>query len=389
MTVEARAQGSSRPANVRPARSWSDAEYDFAIATPADEPEVRRLVGRVAMPGAVSVRFAREPDYGLGATIMGDPCDVVVARRRGDGVLAGILCRGERRVFLNGEERRVGYIGQIRAAPGFRGRWLLQRGLPLFRELGPPDMLYEGVVASENPRARALLLERRPPGRLHAVRLCGLTSLALLLRPRPLHVAPGLRVAQGSAAELEEIVAFLRRVGAGRQLFPAHRVADFTDGRTLRDLAPEDLAIGRRDGRIVGVVGSWDQRAYKQEVVEAYGPWLQRARPLYDLAARLSGARPLPRVGEQIQVAFAAPVCVEGDDPAVFRALLDRAMERARTRGLAMLMAGFPDADPLLAEARRTIHVTYRSDLFLFSWATPAPAAGLDARLPYCEIATL
>jgi hypothetical protein len=25
------------------------------------------------MPGAVSVRFAREPDYFLGATIMGDP----------------------------------------------------------------------------------------------------------------------------------------------------------------------------------------------------------------------------------------------------------------------------------------------------------------------------
>jgi hypothetical protein len=58
-------------------------------------------------------------------------------------------------------------------------------------------------------------------------------------------------------------------------------------------------------------------------------------------------------------------------------------------RGLALLMAGFADGDPLLAEARRTIHVTYRSDLFLFSWATPSPAAGLDARLPYCEIATL
>lgn len=384
--MRAEAAPSSVPPQVT---SWSDAEYDFALAVSADEPEIRRLVGSVAMPGVVSVRFEREPDYFLGSTIMGDPCDVVVARRRTDGTVAGVLCRGERRVFLNGEERRIGYIGQIRAAPGFRGRWLLQRGLPLFRELGAPDLLYEGVVATENPRARAVLLERRPPGGLHAARLSGLTSLALLLRARRPHDVPGLAVTQGSDDELPGIVAFLRRVGSRRQLFPAHHVEDFTDGRTVRDLAPADLSVARSGGRIVGVVGTWDQAAYKQEVVDAYGPSLGRLRPLYDLAARITGAQPLPRAGERIPVAFGAPVCIEDDDPAVFRALLDRAMERARARGLGMLMVGFADSDPLLAEARRTIHVTYRSDLFLFSWATATPAAGLEDRIPYCEIATL
>jgi hypothetical protein len=341
------------------------------------------------MPGTVSVRFGREPDYFLGTTIMGNPCDVVIARRRVDGVLAGILCRSERLVFVNGEERRIGYIGQIRAAAGFRGRWLLQRGLPLFRELGPPDLLYEGVVATGNPRARGVLLGRRPPGGLHAARLSGLTSLALLLRPRRPRGAPGLRVTQGSVDQLPEVVAFLRRVGARRLLFPAYHVEDFTDGRTLRHLAPADLAIGRRDGRIVGVVGAWDQRAYKQEVVDAYGPSLRRLRPLYNFAARAMGTPPLPQEGQQIPVAFGAPVCIEDDDPAVFRALLDRAMEQARVRGFGMLMVGFADSDPLLAEARRTIHVTYKSELFVFSWATATPGAGLEDRIPYCEIATL
>src|SRR4030042_2318170 len=83
----------------------------FALrwATTADEPDIRALVGSVAMPGTESVRFAREPDYFLGTTIMGDPCDVLVARHRRDGRLAAIGCRGERRAFINGQASRLGY----------------------------------------------------------------------------------------------------------------------------------------------------------------------------------------------------------------------------------------------------------------------------------------
>jgi hypothetical protein len=376
--------GSATPAAVA-------GEFEFTRAGPADEPEIRRLVGSVAMPGAISVRFEREPDYFLGTTIMGDPCDVLIARRRADGRLAGVLCRGERRAFINGEERPVGYIGQIRVAPEFRGMGgrLMARGLPLFREMGAPDLLYEGVVASDNPRARALLLELRPPGGLHATRISGLTSFAFLLRPRrPVRMA-GLSVDGVTPSDLEAVVAFLRRGGARRQLFPAYRLEDFTDGRTMRGLEPEDLAVARRGDRIVGVMGTWDQSAFKQEIVGGYGPALGRLRPAYDVAARLLRARRLPRVGERIEVAFAAPVCIADDDPGVFRTLLARTLGRARTRGLAFVMAGFADADPLLAEARRTLHVTYRSDLFVLSWTSPAPAAGLDGRVPYCEIATL
>jgi len=157
----------------------------------------------------------------------------------------------------------------------------------------------------------------------------------------------------------------------------------------MRDLRLEDLGVARREGRVVGVLGMWDQSAYKQEIVAGYSPGLRRVKPLIDLAARLVGARPLPRVGERIQVAVAEPVCVENDDPRIFRALLDRAMDRALIRGLALLMIGFPDADPLLAEARRTLHVTYRSDVFLVSFREAALAPGLDDRLAYCNLATL
>jgi hypothetical protein len=362
--------------------------YDVRLATAADEPDVRALVGSVAMPGTVAIRFAREPDYFLGATIMGDPCDVVVVRDRATGRLAGFGCRAERRAFVNGREERIGYLGQIRAADGYRGRWLLQRALAWLRAAGHDDLLYCGVVARENPRAREVLVGRRPPGGMWWMRLAGLTTCAIVVRDRRRQGVPGLEVDPAEPADLEGVAAFLRREGRRRQLFPVYDLAAFTGGTMLRGLTAADIAVARRRGSVVGVMAAWDQGAYKQDVVDAYGPSLRRLRPAWDVAARLLGAASLTPPGMPIPLSFAALTCVAGDDPVVMRALVGACAERARTQGKAFLMIGLADEDPLLAVARRWLHVTYRSDLFVLSWRRD-PATLLDGRPPYVEIATL
>ena len=62
--------------------------------------------------------------------------------------------------------------------------------------------------------------------------------------------------------------------------------------------------VAWRDGGIVGVLGSWDQSGFKQEILADEGPRLRRLRPAYDLLARAIGARPLPHPGEPIRTAF-------------------------------------------------------------------------------------
>jgi hypothetical protein len=365
-----------------------DDRYEIRLAAPEDEPAIRALAAATPMPGAVAVRFAREPDYFLGATIMGDPCDVVVIRDRRDGSLAGFGCRAERRAFVNGREARIGYIGQLRAASRHRGGWLVQRAARWLLETGRSDLLYCGVVASENPRARALLVGERPPGGLRWVRLAGLTTCAILLRPRGRIQAAGLEVGVATLGTLDEVVAFWRREGRRRQLFPAYAAEDVRGGRTLRGLSLDDVAVVRRAGSIVGVMAAWDQAAYKQDIVDSYGPTLRRLRPAYDLAARFLRTRPLTTPGQPIPLSFAAATVVIDDDPTVMRALVTTCAERARAAGKSFLMLGLADDDPLLPVARSFLHVTYRSDLFVLSWGSD-PASGLDGRTPYIEIATL
>jgi hypothetical protein len=156
----------------------------------------------------------------------------------------------------------------------------------------------------------------------------------------------------------------------------------------MRGLAPEDIMVARRSGRVVGVMAAWDQAAYKQDIVEAYGPTLRRLRPIYDAAARLLGFSPLTPPGHAIPLAFAACIAVAKDDPDVMQALLAACSRHARERGKAFLMLGLADHDPLLRVARRSLHVTYHSDLYAASWS-PGVIEQLDERVPYIEIATL
>jgi hypothetical protein len=215
-----------------------------------------------------------------------------------------------------------------------------------------------------------------------------MTTYAILLRPlgalRPL----GIDVRPASPETLEEIVKFLRLQGPRRQFFPAYTLKDFTGGATLRGLRSQDVMVARCGGAVVGVMAAWDQAAYKQDIVDAYGLALRRMRPLYDLVAQLLGAQPLTPPGQAIPLAFASCICVADDDPAVMRALLSACAQSALKRRKAFLMLGLADDDPLLPVARRYLHITYRSDLFAVSWSDE-PVSLLDGRIPYIEIATL
>ncbi len=364
------------------------ARFELKWASADDEPDIRTLVGSVPMLGAVSVRFAREPNYFLGATIMGDPCDVLIARHKPDGQLAGIACRAERQAYINGQESPLGYIGQIRVAPEFQGSWLVHRGAKWFKDASPPGLLYMGVIASENPRARELLVGARLPTGLHATHVSGLTTCAILLRPIRIFRVPGVDVKPGAPETLEAIVAFLRQHGPRRQLFPAYTLEDFIGGERLRGLRPQDIMVASRGENLVGVMAAWDQTAYKQDIVDSYGSRLRRIRPIYNLLARLLGMQPLTPPGEAIPLAFAACLCILEDNHDVMRALLTACMRNALERGKAFLMLGLADGDSLLPIARRYLHIPYHSELYVVSWDED-PADILDGRIPYIEIATL
>lgn len=367
-------------------------DFTYVLARPEDDPEIRRLLAASPMPGQLTVTFEREPNYFLGNSTAGHFCQVILARQADTGELAGMMCRAGRPYFINGQPQMCGYLTQLRVAGKFQGRWLPAKGIPLLKELERDGQtpVYFMAISDEN-RAMQALLGRRPGNAFPPTRpLAAITTLGIILR-RPLRSLPAaFSVERGSKEKLEEIVAFLGQEGAAKQFFPAYTLADFTTLDTARGFDPADFVVARREGRIIGVIGLWDQSSYKQTVVQAYVPGLRRLRPFYNLGARIFGAQPLPAPGEHIHSVYASFICIQGNNPQVFAVLLREIYNLAAARCYAHLMLGLTSDDPLLPVARKYPAIAYYSHWHACAWnGLDEFCARLDGRVPYVEIALL
>lgn len=365
--------------------------YTFELARPTDDPAIRRLLRENPVPGQMDLTYEREPDYFLAAPVMGRLSQTLVARHNQTGSVVGLATRSVRRLFVNGQPEDVGYIGQLRVEEAHRGRWLVPAGFRLFHQLHQDGAArgYITTIIEGNREAEGLLVEKARRHYPAYRKLSRLFTLALILRrPRRVH-APGLEIRTGAQVPLDEIVAFLQRQGQERNFFPCY-TAEELSGSATRGLGLEEMAVALRRGKIVGVLALWDQSGYKQTVVRAYRDDLRRLKPLYNLAASVLGARPLTEIGQSINFAYGAFGCVAGDDPGIYRALLQTVFNWAADRGFSFLMLGLCEGDPLLAVARRWLHITYTSTLYTVCWQEEESwRERLDGRIPYVEIGTL
>ncbi|MCA9791778.1 MAG: hypothetical protein KC910_08280, partial [Candidatus Eremiobacteraeota bacterium] len=138
--------------------------------------------------------------------------------------------------------------------------------------------------------------------------------------------------------------------------------------------------LAYQGSQLVGAAALWDQRAYKQSVVEGYAGPLTGLRGLVN---GLAGNRLLPPVGEELAMAYLA--CWVAPDPDILARLIGAVASRARRRGLAYLCVGMLEGDPLWPALRGFFGFDYSSLIYRV-----APGEEVkDERLDYLELGTL
>jgi hypothetical protein len=360
----------------------------IGLATPADDVHIRGLLRREPVPGRIAISYEREPEFSRGCDATGENATVLVARDLETGATAAVACRSEREVFVNGAPTRLGYLGQLRIDRRYRGRWLVSRGFAMLKQLHDRRPLpgYLAAVTVDNREAEGILVRK---GRKAFPAFRPVASYCTFAIPAR-RVGSVSGVESATLANIPEIVCFLRTAGSRRQFFPVWSEAKLISLTADLGLRLEDVQIARRAGRIAGVIGLWDQSAYKQDVVRAYSGWVKLAVPLYNASAPWLGRPRLPKPGERIRSGYAVFTCVDQDAPSVFEDLLDATLGRAAARGLDYVLMGLDQRDPLFRAARERSHMPYHSRLFLAEWPHGGHLhARLDSRPSYVEIATL
>jgi hypothetical protein len=166
---------------------------------------------------------------------------------------------------------------------------------------------------------------------------------------------------------------------------------DLDSAERTRGLAPEDFFVIAERGRVVACLALWNQRGFKQAVVQGYGPKLARWRPLLNVGLRAAGRPTLPRPGQELSLAYLSHVAV---DPAREDQLVDlvrAALVAASRNGIDHLVVAFATGNALLPAMRRSFAGrAYGSMLYVVHRPEAEEAVRrLDGRIPHVEVATL
>ena len=342
------------------------------------------------MPGDVSISFARDPSY-FGATpVEGHHAKVIVGRTK-ENRIVGMGTRAEKRGYMNGRLSCFGYVSGLRLQPQYRSLSLLGRGFQFFKKLHFQGniKLYLATITEDNIRAQKVLTSQRAGlsfcrgyGCLHTVAL-------RTTRPRRIKKHGAFTVRPANADDMPALLNFLNDQGKNRQFFPQYEGADFKDG-LLKGLKLSDIFLAFAGRNIIGSLGFWDQRPYKQNIVHAYSPRLKRFLWAYNAYASLSGKPLLPKERSVLKIRTGAICCIKDDDEQVFRSLLQYGLAQPRYQDMHSFVVGFHEQDPLLKVVTTRPHHLYKSRLYIIFWEDGQDAYNaLDRRIPYIEIGGL
>jgi hypothetical protein len=325
------------------------------------------------MPGAVRIAFTREPDYFAGTGLAGAEDVTIVARHAGRVVGMGHC--SVTTYHRNGVPWRLGYLGELRVLTDTpeSARKVRDGYTFLARLVGSSADGFFTSVAADNHRARRVLELGRRFG-LPAYRpLCNLVTLVA-------PVARRARRATSSDEESEglheaELRTFLQHEARGAHLTLAWDAAQWI-GLARHGIAPHNFCAVWRDGQIAAAAAVWDQRAFKQTVIDGYDGPLRWTRPVVNAAQSLLSRPRLPADGSVLAQGTLLGATVRGveDWPRLWRVL----QRRAATMGLSWLSLSRDARDPDLPVLRRLLHAREYHTI-LYDVALRERPSGVDA----------
>lgn len=363
-----------------------DTAADLVVrrATAADNAACCELFSRVTMNADVVLSVDRRPDFHAAYRLQGDDWTCWLAEA--DGRLAGMGTIVVRDGYIDGRPTKVGYLGDLRLAPGVQGRGLLGRFYgPALQEAATrtgADVFLTTVIAS-NTRAIAALTGPKAAAR-------GIPPYTLLRRfairtiwgavPAAARRGGRFAVRPATPADIPAVARLLDRDGRSRPYGPA-----VSEGELRRRLARwpglsicDFLLAVDHSGQAVGCLATWDAHAVKRTVVADYRGRMRVVRTGYNLAAAVLRLPRLPAPGGVLPSVYVTHQAVPSGEPAVMAALLRAAYADVRRNRRGLLSVCVWEGDPLAAAYAGFVS----TDLAAHLYAVTLPGAPIPDPCP-------
>jgi hypothetical protein len=190
-----------------------------------------------------------------------------------------------------------------------------------------------------------------------------------------------------NASDIPAMNDFIREMAAYYQFLPTYDFRDLEAKHAyFKGISIEDFLIAVDDsGKIRGLVGLWNQKAFKQTRVVDYSRTIALFRPLYNFWSGLVGGFVLPAKGQTFDYLALHSPLTHPKDGDIFRQLLYRAWLSVRHQGKRAMTLTLSEADPRLAVLADFRSIPLKSCQYLIAFKEQHLPV-LDAqRIPYFE----
>lgn len=357
------------------------------FATIADDNTIKSLLRENPMDSWVTISSEREPSYFHGTSLIGETYALI--SQEGNEIV-GISACSYFPVYINGKSETIGYLGSLRVSKKFRHKVrYLKEGFRAMNEMIPKKStvpFFFTSLANENLKARRLL-ESNLKGMPKYTKKGQMSTLVFShQRGRDF----GL-LQQATKQDIAQIVTFYNKQACNYQLSVSLseqwlESLDGSNGLLLSDF----YLVKEENGEVQGCLALWDQRKYKQSVVQNYKSPLKQIRKLYNLYAHVAQRVKLPAPQEELQHLFIAFFAYS--DKKIALCMLQEAAKIAdRLKGIQNCTLGVSSEHSLLKEFVKVL----KPSIYLTEVQTVVMAQNksnqivLDERLVQPEVALL
>jgi hypothetical protein len=373
----------------------------FEQATPADSQELLAILEDTTFTGNISLLYTRRPDAYQAFKHEGTEVDIIVARDIKRKRIAGVGACATRKVYVNGKSENIGYLFGLRVARDYKGVPFLHQGYAYLQTLHKEKALsyYLTTILEDNRSAQKLLEKPRsfmptyhPFGSYEIFALKPGTRSAQRMKRRSAlsgRSVNNVTFRQASERDLPTLLEFLKEQGQMYQFFPVIDKAELRAG-TLHNLQIEDFyLLHTKYGEILAAGACWDQRDYKQYVVQGYHGILKGLYPI-SWVFPIFGYPSLPAPHTTLKFFTLSFWAIKETTPEFFLQFL-AGISKVR-QAYPFFLIGLHERHPFREILRQQPHISYRSKIYLVFWGAHQDALETLAReetLPYLECGML
>ena len=286
----------------------------YRPATPADGPDMLRLIESHPSGGKMRILYSRRPDAYQSYQMECADAETILCVGDDGRLLAQFTCL-PRKLYIDREVCTVGYVTGLHKADG------AQVSIMKLLETGYARSSAKRFICSfldDNQSAFDMFAKR---GLTHPI--CDYTTY--IINPSAIKSTQHKFTFRcATPGDKERLLRFYNDAGAGYSYFPVFSSMDDFAG-----LAVSDFFILEDKDTIIAAGALWDQKAYKQYIVLGY-EGAYRLAALCNPILRALHYPPLPKISEAANFAYVSFLLCRDNNPELERVLLGEIAAAAR-----------------------------------------------------------